>query len=141
MFRTCGRWAIRPRCPRSCGGPYVGYHRAGQRLYLSGARVRSSCRANGCSSPDPGFLREIQPELIDWRRNGSCARFRAPVSGAAIRHARPSQSRSAAEESRGWCWSRAIGVTHRQTPRSREEVSGVGESWPCRSSTSAATGG
>ena len=66
---------------------YVGITRARQRLYLSRAKVRSSW-GQPMLNPESRFLREIPPELLDWRRvdpgpsQGTQSRY-APGGGGA----------------------------------------------------------
>ncbi|ORB27504.1 UvrD-helicase domain-containing protein [Mycolicibacterium parafortuitum] len=109
---------------------YVGITRARQRLYLSRAKVRSSW-GQPMLNPESRFLREIPPELIDWRRTEAPASsFSAPV-GNAGRYGtpRPSPNRPAAGKRPLIVLEPGDRVTHDKYGLGRvEEVSGVGES-------------
>src|SRR6202158_6290958 len=108
---------------------YVGITRARQRLYLSRARVRSSW-GQPMLNPESRFLREISPELIDWRRTDPTPSCSAPVSGAGrFGTPRPSPSRSAAGKRPLLVLEAGDRVSHDKYGLGRvEEVSGVGES-------------
>jgi DNA helicase II / ATP-dependent DNA helicase PcrA len=108
---------------------YVGITRARQRLYVSRARVRSSW-GQPMMNPESRFLREIPPELIDWRRTDPTPAFSAPVGGAGrFGAARPSPSRAAAGKRPLLVLEPGDRVSHDKYGLGRvEEVSGVGES-------------
>lgn len=108
---------------------YVGITRARQRLYVSRAIVRSSW-GQPMLNPESRFLREIPPELIDWRRTAPKPSFSAPVSGAGrFGSARPSPTRSGASRRPLLVLQVGDRVTHDKYGLGRvEEVSGVGES-------------
>ncbi len=108
---------------------YVGITRARQRLYVSRAKVRSSW-GQPVLNPESRFLREIPPELIDWRRSEPAPSVSAPVTGAGRFGApRPSPARSAAGRRPLLVLQPGDRVSHDKYGLGRvEEVSGAGES-------------
>jgi len=56
---------------------YVGITRARRRLYLTRAKVRSNW-GQPMLNPESRFLREIPPELVEWRRVDPTPSFSAP---------------------------------------------------------------
>jgi DNA helicase-2/ATP-dependent DNA helicase PcrA len=108
---------------------YVGITRARQRLYLSRAKVRSSW-GQPMLNPESRFLREIPPELIEWRRTDPTPAFSAPVSGAGrFGTPRPAPTRSSAGKRPLMVLEPGDRVNHDKYGLGRvEEVSGVGES-------------
>ncbi|OSC40931.1 DNA helicase PcrA [Mycobacterium decipiens] len=109
---------------------YVGITRARQRLYVSRAIVRSSW-GQPMLNPESRFLREIPPDLIDWRRTAPATSFSAPVSGAGrFGTPRPSPTRAGGASRRPLLVLQpGDRVTHDKYGMGRvEEVSGVGES-------------
>ncbi|AWV47143.1 ATP-dependent DNA helicase [Mycobacterium leprae Kyoto-2] len=108
---------------------YVGITRARQRLYLSRAITRSSW-GQPILNPESRFLREIPPELIDWRRSILTDSYSTPASGASrFGRVRPSSIRSGASKRALLVLAPGDRVTHDKYGLGRvEEVSGVGES-------------
>jgi len=108
---------------------YVGITRARQRLYVSRAVVRSSW-GQPMLNPESRFLREIPPELIDWRRSAPAPSYSAPVSGAGrFGTPRSAPARSGASKRPLLVLAPGDRVTHDKYGLGRvEEVSGVGES-------------
>ncbi|UKN41559.1 ATP-dependent DNA helicase UvrD1 [Mycobacterium lepromatosis] len=108
---------------------YVGITRARQLLYLSRAIVRSSW-GRPVLNPESRFLREIPPELINWRHSNSSQTYSTPVSGASrFGTVRSSSIRSGASKRALLVLASGDRVTHDKYGLGRvEEVSGVGES-------------